>query len=161
MVAPVIAVQVGIQRHGTAFEPLREHHPCSAGNSVGSRSSAFSWSPRNGAVVAPGQIREKSMSVSNKVTRNGAAGMNRKCRLGFSVLSLAVYAVLCGCAALQWKNADHPGYGQAEYKQDVYECQKGHVRLVQTGGYDDSTKAVVDQDAVNACLMGRGWQQVG
>ena len=86
--------------------------------------------------------------------------MDRNCRFGASIIPMIVCVALCGCAAPQWKNADHPGYGQAEYKRDLAECQKGHVHFVQKGGYDDPSIPVFDEDAVNACMTGRGWHQV-
>ena len=69
-------------------------------------------------------------------------------------------AVLCGCSDAQYKNVSHPGYGAAEYKNDLAQCRKQYSKIVMSSGYDDKSSVEVDEPKAQSCMSERGWQQV-
>ena len=69
-------------------------------------------------------------------------------------------AVLGGCAATQYKNAGHPGYGDAEYKSDLKQCRDQNSKIILSSGYDDRSTVDVDEDKAQSCMNQRGWQAV-
>jgi hypothetical protein len=69
-------------------------------------------------------------------------------------------AVLGGCTGAQYKNASHPGYGDAEYKNDLAQCRKENSKIVMSSGYDDKSSVEVDEGKAQSCMNGRGWQAV-
>ncbi len=69
-------------------------------------------------------------------------------------------AILCGCGGSQYKNVSHPGYGDAEYKNDLAQCRGQNSKVVMSSGYDDKSSVEVDEAKARSCMSERGWQQV-
>jgi hypothetical protein len=69
-------------------------------------------------------------------------------------------AALCGCSATQYKNASHPDYGDAQYKNDLAQCRKQYSKIVMSSGYDDKSSVEVDEAKAQSCMNERGWQEV-
>jgi hypothetical protein len=68
--------------------------------------------------------------------------------------------VLGGCDTTTYKNSSHPGYGDAEYKNDLAQCRKQNSKVVIRGGYDDKSVVEVDEDKARSCMNEHGWQAV-
>ena len=77
-----------------------------------------------------------------------------------SLATTLLLAVLGGCDTTQYKNPSHPGYGDAEYKNDLAQCRKQNSKIVISGGYDDKSSVEVDEDKARSCMNERGWQAV-
>ncbi len=69
-------------------------------------------------------------------------------------------AALCGCSSTQYRNVNHPGYGDAEYKSDLAQCRKQYSKIVMSSGYDDRSSVEVDEPKAQSCMTERGWQEV-
>ncbi len=67
-------------------------------------------------------------------------------------------ATLGGCAQPRYTNPSHPEYGAQQYDSDREQCEKANTKVTVRQGYDQVTEISVDQDAVKACLAGKGWQ---
>lgn len=76
------------------------------------------------------------------------------------LLPALVSAALCGCTAAQYRNASHPGYGDAEYKNDLAQCRKQNSKIVMSSGYDDKSSVEVDEPKAQSCMSERGWREV-
>jgi hypothetical protein len=76
-----------------------------------------------------------------------------------SLTTTLLLVVLGGCDT-QYKNPNHPGYGDAEYKNDLAQCRKQNSQIVIRGGYDDKSVVEVDEDKARSCMNERGWQAV-
>ena len=77
-----------------------------------------------------------------------------------SLATTLLLVVLGGCDTTQYKNPSHPGYGDAEYKNDLAQCRKQNSKVVIRGGYDDKSSVEVDEDKARSCMNERGWQAV-
>jgi len=75
---------------------------------------------------------------------------------------LALSAILTCCAPpapqVQYKNADHPDYGTAEFNRDNVQCREQNSTKQVIPGYEDKTVITVDEAKAKACLAARGWQ---
>jgi hypothetical protein len=69
-------------------------------------------------------------------------------------------AALGGCDTPRYKNASHPGYGDAEYKSDLAQCRRQNSKIVMSQGYDDKSSVEVDEAKAQSCMNERGWQVV-
>jgi hypothetical protein len=71
-----------------------------------------------------------------------------------------VLATLGGCDTTQYKNASHPGYGDAEYKRDLAQCRSQNSEVVIRAGYDDRSSVEVNEAKARSCMNEHGWQAV-
>jgi hypothetical protein len=82
-----------------------------------------------------------------------------------TLATLLLATALCGCTT-NYHNFSHPGYGQAEFDQDQYQCQRenSHEAIYASGyvggGYEASGGTVVDRSMVRSCLSALGWRPV-
>jgi hypothetical protein len=74
--------------------------------------------------------------------------------------TILLLAALCGCDSTQYRNANHPNFGDAEYKSDLAQCRKENSKIVMVTGYDDKSEVHTDEDKARACMTQRGWQAV-
>jgi hypothetical protein len=75
-----------------------------------------------------------------------------------NVALLFLGTVLCGCTT-HYRNFSHPGYGQAEFDQDKYQCQRENShQAVYINDYGASAGTEVDQSMVQSCLAAQGWR---
>ena len=82
-------------------------------------------------------------------------------RMPLAQIALAMFLVMLGaCSSVQYKNRDHPDYGDAQYKNDAAQCRSRNSQIVMSSGYDDKSEVKVDDAKVQACLAERGWQAV-
>ena len=77
-----------------------------------------------------------------------------------SLATTLLLVVLAGAIRHKYKNPSHPGYGDAEYKNDLAQCRKQNSKVVIRGGYDDKASVEVDEDKARSCMNERGWQAV-
>jgi hypothetical protein len=85
-----------------------------------------------------------------------------RCRLPRGSASLAILlGVLCGCTSARYQNISHPGFGDAEYKNDLAQCRRENSSVVTIQGYDVQERVVVDEAKAAACMSARGWQKAG
>ena len=76
-------------------------------------------------------------------------------------ITLATCLVMLGaCTSVQYKNRNHPDYGDAQYKNDLAQCRNQNSKIVMSSGYDDKSEIKVDDAKVQACLAERGWQAI-
>jgi uncharacterized protein YceK len=75
-------------------------------------------------------------------------------------VTAVLLAALGGCDSVQYKNASHPGYGDAEYKDQLAQCRSQNSKIVTVTGYDDKSAIQVDEAKVRSCMSDRGWQAV-
>jgi uncharacterized protein YceK len=87
--------------------------------------------------------------------------MMRRSPLPHVPLATALLLVaLGGCSSVQYKNASHPDYGDAEYKDQLAQCRSQNSKIVTVTGYDDKSAVQVDEPKVRSCMSDRGWQAV-
>jgi hypothetical protein len=86
--------------------------------------------------------------------------MRRVRLLGTSLATALLLLTLNGCASTQYKNATHPNYGDAEYKDDLAQCRKQNSKVVTSYGYDYRTEVQVDEPKAQSCMAELGWQPV-
>ncbi len=77
-----------------------------------------------------------------------------------TVLAL-LWLAIAGCSPAGRVNADHPRYGDAEYKTDLSQCRAANSRIVMSSGYDDKSDMQVDEAKVASSMASRGWQAQG
>lgn len=78
-----------------------------------------------------------------------------------SLAAALMLAALGGCGdTAQYKNASHPAYGNAEYKNDLAQCRSQNSKIVMSSGYDDKSSVEVDEAKARSCMDDRGWQAV-
>jgi hypothetical protein len=66
---------------------------------------------------------------------------------------------LAGCGPPQYRNVTHPGYGDAEFKQDQDVCQRENSHPVtHVTGYAEVKGTEFDENMVRSCMAARGWQ---
>jgi hypothetical protein len=78
----------------------------------------------------------------------------------FALPAILLLTALCGCSNGQYKNVSNPGYGEAEYKNDLAQCRKQYSKVVMSSGYDDKSSVEVDEPKAQSCMTERGWQKV-
>jgi uncharacterized protein YceK len=86
--------------------------------------------------------------------------MHHRCILRALPAAATLFTVLAGCSSVQYRNASHPNYGDAEYKSDLAQCRRQNSEIVTTPGYDGKSELKADEAKVQACIKERGWQAV-
>ncbi len=83
-------------------------------------------------------------------------------RNGLGAPAAAILALLTACTPPpeapppNYKNADHPAYGPAEYNKDRAQCRTANTHLIPGGAYSEHEE--IDQKAVDSCMASRGWR---
>jgi hypothetical protein len=86
----------------------------------------------------------------------------RRCSLPRALARLSLLlGALCGCTQARYQNVTHPGFGDAEYKNDLAQCRRENSSVVTIQGYDVQERVVVDEAKATACMSARGWQKAG
>ncbi|HXA23930.1 MAG TPA: hypothetical protein VNW90_16715 [Acetobacteraceae bacterium] len=86
--------------------------------------------------------------------------MRRRLPRASARLSILLGA-LCACTQAGYQNVTHPGFGDAEYKDDLAQCRRENSAVVTTQGYDMQSRVTVDEAKAAACMSARGWQKAG
>ena len=77
------------------------------------------------------------------------------------LLALCLVGTAPACSSTQYRNVNHPTYGDAEYNADLAECRKENSTTTTTQGYDVQIHVDVDEAKAASCMTARGWQAVG
>lgn len=72
--------------------------------------------------------------------------------------ALCLLGMMSACSSTQYRNANHPTYGDAEYRSDLAECRKESSTTTTTQGYDVQIHVDVDESKAASCMAARGWQ---
>jgi hypothetical protein len=101
---------------------------------------------------------ERSASIG----RAGTEEFMRRCRLSRATARLSILlGALCACTQARYQNVTHPGFGDAEYQNDLAQCRRDNSTVETTQGYDMQARVVVDEAKATACMTARGWQKAG
>ena len=76
------------------------------------------------------------------------------------LVALCLLGMASACSSTQYKNVNHPTYGDAEYQADRAQCRKENSTTTSTQGYDVQIHVDVDEAKAASCMTARGWQAV-
>jgi len=88
--------------------------------------------------------------------------MRQRRLAGVTTATVVLALSFAGCApnTPQHANSMHPGYGEAEYKNDLAQCRKENSQVVNVSGYEDHSEVRVNEPKAQACMSALGWQDV-
>ncbi len=78
----------------------------------------------------------------------------------WQLVALCLLGTASACSSTQYKNVNHPNYGDAEYQADRAQCRKENSTTTSTQGYDVQIHVDVDEAKAASCMTSRGWQAV-
>lgn len=77
------------------------------------------------------------------------------------LLLLGALLVLAACGTTRYRNSAHPGYGQAEYDRDWYDCKRENTQTsAYVSPYFGSAGPEVNYSMAESCMAARGWRPV-
>lgn len=78
-----------------------------------------------------------------------------------SSIAICLLGMMSACSSTQYRNVNHPNYGDVEYRSDLAECRKANSTTSTTQGYDVQIHVDVDEAKAASCMTTRGWQPAG
>jgi hypothetical protein len=77
-----------------------------------------------------------------------------------SFIALCLLGMVTACSSTQYRNVNHPNYGNTEYNSDLAGCRKENSTTTTTQGYDVQIHVDVDEARAASCMTQRGWQPI-